>query len=624
MKDLARIWEPIYDSRLEWRNKAIQEYINTIQDEEIQNIVKNSMSGSIPVSLYGKSQVGKTTFLLKLLGIRQEYLTKIHTILRCGSKKGLSATPTAMVYCKSVDENFKVYYEDQVKTFQSEDELSDELIALRKSIEQKRYTLLEEVRVEIPARYFNDETITNIQVCDLPGINSSNLDERNHVEKILKKFIPISSMILVFQIGNDINDVGNLFNNEIMKDIVGWKDSPQKYRLIITRAFSASSITSKKMFSNIIEGESAILKLYREEANFDLNNPNNLPESIKIFPFELGESKGDLPNQYSVEEQKNIEQIMEKFWDEIQLDIKLTAENGNTVQRILSYKPLIQPKINEYQELLRSLVAEKEHFCKKHIAIQETREEQNSDLSEALKNIDDEICELKNLNLMENVRFYPGAQVRDEMLAFIKTIEDGLIEEIEKIASTLKNGDGGFSILVDIKIDITMQSNAEMVRLGKIIRNSGFLGPSRDDVSKLNNFCNEINNLICTNYNPKIDQWRMYKLNILESKKRKIEDELKRKSKWINDKIESVSQQTILYNERIQLLEKKIKVLYEDLEQKNDIIELMNRSLNAETEIILKNNTDNQSIKQFLNLMKIALLNRELNRHLILGENHNG
>ena len=122
MKDLARIWEPIYDSRLEWRNKAIQEYINTIQDEEIQNIVKNSMSGSIPVSLYGKSQVGKTTFLLKLLGIRQEYLTKIHTILRCGSKKGLSATPTAMVYCKSVDENFKVYYEDQVKTFQSEDE----------------------------------------------------------------------------------------------------------------------------------------------------------------------------------------------------------------------------------------------------------------------------------------------------------------------------------------------------------------------------------------------------------------------------------------------------------------------------------------------------------------------
>ena len=53
--------------------------------------------------LYGKSQVGKTTLILALMGIKSDSFKKVEDILRAGREKGKSSTSIAIKYGYSND-----------------------------------------------------------------------------------------------------------------------------------------------------------------------------------------------------------------------------------------------------------------------------------------------------------------------------------------------------------------------------------------------------------------------------------------------------------------------------------------------------------------------------------------
>lgn len=619
MKELAALWEPIYSSRIAWRSRAIQSYIDTIKDEEIKDIVENSLTGSVPVSLYGKSQVGKTTFLLNLLGIKDEYINLISDILRCGSRKGAAATPTAMIYRKSGDVYFRVIYHSHAKELQTENEVRDELIELRQSIERKKFQQLEEVIVEIPSRYFNDDNLCNIQVCDLPGIHSSNEDEKPHVEKIIKKFFPISSLKLIFQIGNDINDASHLFNNNSLSEIYGWKYSPKQFRLIITHAYSASSIPALKMFNDPVNGKLSILQYYRTQANQDELNPENVPKEVKIFPLEMGDSLVNLGNLYNEEEVRNIKLIMHEFWEEIRKDIIETADDGNIVQRIVDYKPIIQQLLLEHKRKLENCLSDYDNLISNYLEVRDTLKERNTEFTEEFAEREEKILELGKIKFLTYVSPYTGGRNRDAMKRFIQLIDSSLYTELKSLEKYPEikailieglNEIGSLTKPINDRLDSTML-NTPIMWLG---------GPSENDVLEMGRLCKDINKLI-EKLNAKIDHFKKGIFALHKEEMTRYSNKIAYNHQIIIDSDISFGNAEQILKKEIHSLQNKISNLEQELEQKNDIIDLMHLSLKEEVQNISSSNVNLPPLLQFLNLIKIALYDRELKKHLTLGEN---
>ena len=626
MNELAKLWEPIYQSRLEWRNRAINEYINSIKDEEIKDIVQRSMTGTVPVALYGKSQVGKTTFLLILLGIKDESLSLIYDILRCGSKPGAPATPTAMIYRRSQDESFRVNYGNHLKTFETLEGIREELVQLRGSIEKKEFSGLEEVIVEIPKRFFNLTGTLDIQVCDLPGIDSSNEYEREHVEKIIQKFIPISSLRLVFQRGNDINDVGNLFSKNVLSEVYGWKFHPHQYRLIITLAFSAASIPSMRMFQDSSDAKTDILSYYRNEANRDELNPNNLPEKVKIYPFEIGDSVNNLANLYSPAEIENIKLIMSSFWDEIREDINKAADSGNIVQRVLSYKPIIKEMIERYKSEMNYLSNTFEQRKIEKFQETETSRSRKISLSEELEELEKLIKSVNFVDVIEQLSDYGGGQNRNHMLEHIRSAENFIHDETKRVKE-LTNGQLEFSNELSEMHQITKERLDYLDGLKwdePNFFNLGFGGPEASDISKINGLISSLNSIIEKRLNKKIRSWKSGKLEYLNGKKYHITQTINSIVKQLKEGEELFNSESNEFDNKINQLSKKLAVLQEDLEQKINIDETMKKFLQKETKSIMEGLSEYPAATQFLQLMKIGLLDKEYQKQIILGDIENG
>lgn len=64
------------------------------------------------VCIYGKSQVGKTTLILNMIGLKdEECKQKVSQVLRGGVEKGNSSTSTAIIYTQSETNDYCVRIE---------------------------------------------------------------------------------------------------------------------------------------------------------------------------------------------------------------------------------------------------------------------------------------------------------------------------------------------------------------------------------------------------------------------------------------------------------------------------------------------------------------------------------
>ena len=136
-KYLDKHWTPIYNKRLEWAYSANERFINNIKSDLVKNKLGSDPKKDISICTIGPSQVGKTSLILKLLGIKEEKFSELSEKLRGGSTQGNSATATAMIYTKSVDDSF-YYIEDDNEEEHTLDSLDEKLADLRKRVENKK------------------------------------------------------------------------------------------------------------------------------------------------------------------------------------------------------------------------------------------------------------------------------------------------------------------------------------------------------------------------------------------------------------------------------------------------------------------------------------------------------
>lgn len=85
--------------------RAHREFLDSLDEETSAGLVQSG-TGEAYVAVYGKTQVGKTSLILELMGVAPEAQARVCKVLRGGRPEGQSATTMATVYRRSADKRW--------------------------------------------------------------------------------------------------------------------------------------------------------------------------------------------------------------------------------------------------------------------------------------------------------------------------------------------------------------------------------------------------------------------------------------------------------------------------------------------------------------------------------------
>lgn len=288
-------WEYYYNKKDNWKHDAFQRIkkrLLLIHDNAFVRF-NSSMPNHLAV-VYGRSQSGKTTLILTMIGIKQDQNTfqKVYETLRAGMPKGNSSTSTAIIYSKSANDKYGYAYvnlnsqENEITYFDNEKDLEKKLIQIRKEVEENCHSLDTVLHIHIPKKYF-DNSNNNISILDMPGVGSKNTKEAYHVTALMNRYIPIASVCIVVWTPDEINSL----KTDVILNETNWTQMTHKFILVLVRAYSNQLIRShwekNSLKSNFYD---FVVNEYTKALKSELGETNQ----IAIYPIELGESYNKL------------------------------------------------------------------------------------------------------------------------------------------------------------------------------------------------------------------------------------------------------------------------------------------------------------------------------------------
>lgn len=269
--------------RLDWAFDAKTDYLN--QFRIFEAIEKTTENKNIIVSVYGPTQVGKTTLILSLLGIKEEFLVEISEFLRGGRDHGNSATVTVTKYQISPTEEYIIKLPNHMETIiHTPKQLEEHMAKLRNDVETEVIQSIDPVVIAIPKSKFHDQGVT-IELIDLPGIESAEKREVQHVERCVKYWVPNSHVCLIVNSAMDLTFLRDIQ----MPQLKNWYDYPENYFVVLTRAFSPESIP-RHINNNKIKNADDVITYYNDEIQKILNRSPGT-----FYPIEIGQSLKRLP-----------------------------------------------------------------------------------------------------------------------------------------------------------------------------------------------------------------------------------------------------------------------------------------------------------------------------------------
>lgn len=265
--------------RYGWAIDAKEEFLNHFS---MYSVGIESVKGGTDtvLSVYGPTQVGKTTLILNLLGVKAEKIDLLSSCLRGDRMIGSSSTSTVTRYTASTEDRFSLTLpEEKRRDFDTPFELQDHITSLRKRMEQGRISPAVPVLIEFPASYFtNPHEI--IDIVDLPGIESSDEGERRHVQACVEYWIPQSHACLIVNGASDLTFLRDL----TMLQLKRWYDYPDNFYVVLTRAFSPDSI-KRRISDGAFKDMEHLRNYYADEIASIVGH-----SSPSIFPIEIGQS----------------------------------------------------------------------------------------------------------------------------------------------------------------------------------------------------------------------------------------------------------------------------------------------------------------------------------------------
>ena len=261
-------WQGLQSHQFDWAFQAYARLVATLSTEVQEKLQLRETTSESYVVIFGKTQVGKTTLLLDLMGIDSQHISLISGVLRGGRAAGQSATATAMEYCRSESNQWGVTLQSQTSWFDSDDLVEKRLGELRTSMESGQLSLSAPCVVHIPNRFFahREAVAPDMRILDLPGDNPSHQEEQKHVNQMAKTYLPFADLILLVGRGDDLSflqpDVITL------PGIEDWQAMPHRFRVVTTFSYSAQSVKD----------------LMRMDAQYDVGKlRQRLKEQIALF-----------------------------------------------------------------------------------------------------------------------------------------------------------------------------------------------------------------------------------------------------------------------------------------------------------------------------------------------------
>jgi len=287
---VTQLWHELYSDRFTWATTAYQEFLATVHEDVRDYFVSHERE--VTVVLYGRTQVGKTTLLLKLLGIRDDEMDRVVKVLRGGRAQGKSATCTAIRYGHS-HSNLWLYKIGNTVLELTDDQLEEALAELRYSVESGTFDSEVPIGIHIPSTCFLPASVElfPVNVLDLPGLHAASENERNHVRKIAERYVPVADLILL--VGH-AHHLGFLKPEDlVLPQLDDWRFAPQRFRIILTHTASADSFKRwLQQSDHEIDKREVRGELYKQLKTHDYEIPEKIARYL--YPVEYGDSWQEL------------------------------------------------------------------------------------------------------------------------------------------------------------------------------------------------------------------------------------------------------------------------------------------------------------------------------------------
>ncbi|MDK4217001.1 hypothetical protein ACSST1_10150 [Pantoea agglomerans] len=282
-------WQRLESRQSEWAFRAYDRLVKTLSTD-VQDRIQLRESNAEPyVVIFGKTQVGKTTLLLDLMGIDLQQMATLSQVLRGGREAGKSATATAMEYRRSTDARWGLSVQSKKHWFTSDDEMAEALAQLRQQMERGELVVDSPCIVHIPGRFFSLQTMgaTGVRILDLPGDNPANAQEQKHVNQMAKTYLPFADLVLLIGRGDDLS----FLQPEVitLPGIEDWQAMPHRFRIVTTYSYSAQSVKT------LIRNDPAFdITQLRQRLIEQIERFHSLSDAAKdpnlYFPLEFGSS----------------------------------------------------------------------------------------------------------------------------------------------------------------------------------------------------------------------------------------------------------------------------------------------------------------------------------------------
>lgn len=261
-------WHALQAHQSDWAFRAYARLIKTLSKDVQEKLQLKEEVADPYVVIFGKTQVGKTTLLLDLMGIDPAQLGRISQVMRGGREAGKSATATAMEYCRSANGRWGLTLRSKTHWFEAEADVTRALGQLREDMEAGQLVAESPCVVHIPSSFFASQAAEgpSIRILDLPGDNPANAAEQAHVNHMAKTYLPFADLVLLVGRGDDL---GFLRPEALtLPGIEDWQAMPHRFRIVTTYSYFAQSIKDAA----------------REDARFDASKSRRrLIQQIELF-----------------------------------------------------------------------------------------------------------------------------------------------------------------------------------------------------------------------------------------------------------------------------------------------------------------------------------------------------
>lgn len=325
---LNALWRQLHDRRLEWAYRAYRNFMETLSPDVREHLAHGDKHHEPYVVVFGRTQVGKTTLLLDLMGIRIDAQMRVAKVLRGGREAGKSATATTMEYRRSPDRHWRLDTGNGTRPLDDDAAMCAALYKLRVAMSERRLHGEAPVVVWIPDDCFAQPAGSGLgtRMLDLPGDNPADEVEREHVQRMAQRYVPYADLILLVGKADDLS----FLNPEslTLPSIEDWQFVPNRFRIVTTFSFTPQSVQQfARNFVGKLETEDFRKRLLEQICSFNLALSPEAQKTRRFFPLEFGDSWHDQEATDS-EFVRRVNPVLSQLKAELLNDIQNSAQEA--------------------------------------------------------------------------------------------------------------------------------------------------------------------------------------------------------------------------------------------------------------------------------------------------------